>query len=171
MATISRLLKNIGLFCKRALWKRRYSAKETYNFKGSTNRSHPIGVYMPHTYTQTHTHTHRHGHGSDKADVRRPRRHRCQVQLDGDSYSSWLIQFVTHIICDSYRSWLIFWGTHVRLLQIVSELTDVNSQTMWVTNWMSHELYESLSNCTWLLQIVSELTHVDVALITSYEIV
>ena len=42
MATISRLLKIIGLFCKRALSKRRYSAKETYNFKEPTNRSHPI---------------------------------------------------------------------------------------------------------------------------------
>ena len=30
VATISRLLKMIGLFCKRALLKRRYSAKETY---------------------------------------------------------------------------------------------------------------------------------------------
>ena len=42
VATISRLLKMIGLFCKRALQKRRYSAKETYNFKEPTNRSHPI---------------------------------------------------------------------------------------------------------------------------------
>jgi len=42
VATISRLLKMIGLFCKRALLKRRYSAKETYNFKEPTNRSHPI---------------------------------------------------------------------------------------------------------------------------------
>ena len=29
----------IGLFCKRALFKRRYSAKETYDFKEPTNRS------------------------------------------------------------------------------------------------------------------------------------
>jgi len=29
----------IGLFCKRALWQRRHSAKETYNFKEPTNRS------------------------------------------------------------------------------------------------------------------------------------
>jgi len=29
VATISRLPKNIGLFCKRALWKRLHSAKET----------------------------------------------------------------------------------------------------------------------------------------------
>jgi len=34
--------KMIGLFCKRALWKRLYSAKKTYNFKEPTNSSHPI---------------------------------------------------------------------------------------------------------------------------------
>ena len=32
----------IGLFCKRALYKRRYSANETYNLKELTNRSHRI---------------------------------------------------------------------------------------------------------------------------------
>jgi len=32
----------VGLFCKQALWKRQYSAKETYHFKEPTNRSHPI---------------------------------------------------------------------------------------------------------------------------------
>jgi len=42
VASISRLLKMIGLFYKRALWKRLYFAKETYNFKEPTNRSHPI---------------------------------------------------------------------------------------------------------------------------------
>ena len=42
VGTISRLLKIICLFCKRDLLKRRYSAKETYNFKEPTNRSHPI---------------------------------------------------------------------------------------------------------------------------------
>jgi len=41
VATISRLLKIIGI-CKRDLLKRRYSGKETYNFKEPTNRSHPI---------------------------------------------------------------------------------------------------------------------------------
>jgi len=45
VATCSRLLKILGLFCKRALWKRRYSAKVAYNFKEPTNRSHPIVVY------------------------------------------------------------------------------------------------------------------------------
>jgi len=41
-ATISSLPKKIGIFCKRSLWKRLFSAKETYNFKESTNRSHFI---------------------------------------------------------------------------------------------------------------------------------
>jgi len=45
VATISRLLKITGLFCKRALSKRRYSAKETYRFKEPTNRSHPIHTF------------------------------------------------------------------------------------------------------------------------------
>jgi len=48
--TIGRLLQNIGLFSKRALLKRRYSAKETDNFKEPTNCSHPIdeivSIYM-----------------------------------------------------------------------------------------------------------------------------
>jgi len=42
VATISRLLKIIGLFCKRALYKRLYSAKETWNFEEPTYRSYPI---------------------------------------------------------------------------------------------------------------------------------
>ena len=41
-ATISRLHNIIGLFCKRALQKRRYSAKETYNVETPTHHSHTI---------------------------------------------------------------------------------------------------------------------------------
>jgi len=44
VATMSRLLKIIRLFCKRALQKSLYSAKETYNFKEPTSRSHPIFI-------------------------------------------------------------------------------------------------------------------------------
>jgi len=40
----------MGLFCKRALKKRQYSTKETYNFKEPTNRSHPI-LYETSIYT------------------------------------------------------------------------------------------------------------------------
>ena len=35
VATVSRLQKIIGRLCKRALLKRRYSAKETYGFQGA----------------------------------------------------------------------------------------------------------------------------------------
>ena len=44
VATISRLLQIIGLFCKRALYKRRCSVKETCNLQEPTNRSQPIVV-------------------------------------------------------------------------------------------------------------------------------
>ena len=42
VALVSRIDKIIGLFCERALYKRRYSAKEIYNFIDPTDRSHPI---------------------------------------------------------------------------------------------------------------------------------
>jgi len=45
VARFSRIDKITGLFCKRAPQKRRYSAKETYNFIDPTYRSHPIAVY------------------------------------------------------------------------------------------------------------------------------
>jgi len=44
VATISRMLKNIGLFCKRALQKRPVFCKETCIFKHPTHRSHPIAT-------------------------------------------------------------------------------------------------------------------------------
>ena len=49
VAALRRLLNIIGLFYKTALWKRVYSAKETYNFKEPTNRSHPISASKWHT--------------------------------------------------------------------------------------------------------------------------
>jgi len=42
VAMIRRLLKNLRLFCKRALQKRPIFCNETYVFKEPTNRSHPI---------------------------------------------------------------------------------------------------------------------------------
>jgi len=42
VASIGRLLKIIGLLCKRDLYKRLISAKGTYIFKEPTDRSHPI---------------------------------------------------------------------------------------------------------------------------------
>jgi len=46
VAMSSRLLKMIGLFCKRAPYNKLYSAKETYNFKEPTNGSHPICIHL-----------------------------------------------------------------------------------------------------------------------------
>ena len=42
VALVSSIDKIKGLFCKRALQKKQYFAKETYNFKEPTSRSHPI---------------------------------------------------------------------------------------------------------------------------------
>ena len=42
VASVSRIDKFIGLFCKRALQRRRYSAEETYNLIDPTNRSHAV---------------------------------------------------------------------------------------------------------------------------------
>ena len=51
IALVSRIDKIIGLFCKKALQKRQYSAKETYNLIDPTYRSHPISICM---YVCTH---------------------------------------------------------------------------------------------------------------------
>ena len=42
VASVSRIDKITRVFCKRALQKRLYSAKETYNLIDPTHRSHPI---------------------------------------------------------------------------------------------------------------------------------
>ena len=47
VATISRMLKNIGLFCKRALQKRPVFCKENCIFKHPTHRNHPILGQQP----------------------------------------------------------------------------------------------------------------------------
>ena len=57
VATISRMLKNIGLFCKRDLQKRPIFCKETYIFKHPTHRSHPISIASSlslHMWSQSH---------------------------------------------------------------------------------------------------------------------
>jgi len=62
VATISRLLKIIGFFCKRALYTRWYSAKETYNYKEPTSRSHPISTYGHTKYQDIDTHLDMYSH-------------------------------------------------------------------------------------------------------------
>jgi len=53
VATVRRLLEMIGLFCTRALYKRLYSAKETYNLTLPTHCSHPLADAHTHTHTAT----------------------------------------------------------------------------------------------------------------------
>ena len=58
VATISRLLKITGLFCKKDLQKRQYFAKETYDLKEVTKLRHPICVYAYiHAYKYPHKRT------------------------------------------------------------------------------------------------------------------
>jgi len=61
VATVSRIYKFIGLFCRilSLFWSS--FAKETYNFVDPTNQSHPIVATQVsvHTHTHTHIHTHR----------------------------------------------------------------------------------------------------------------
>ena len=58
VALVSRINKIIGLFCKRALEKRRYSAKETYNLIESKRHSHSLVYIFIYRYTYTYTHIH-----------------------------------------------------------------------------------------------------------------
>jgi len=44
VATVGRIDKIVGLFCKRDLLKRQYSAKETYDLIDPTDRSHPVCI-------------------------------------------------------------------------------------------------------------------------------
>ena len=46
VALVSRIEKKVGLFCKRALKKRQYSAKETYDLIDPTDRSHTRHIHM-----------------------------------------------------------------------------------------------------------------------------
>jgi len=52
VATMSRLLEIIGLFCRISSVLYGSFAKETYNFKEPTDRSHPIMVYFSRNYNE-----------------------------------------------------------------------------------------------------------------------
>ena len=55
VAIISRLLKIIGLFCKRAPSKRLYSVKETYNVIDPTDYRQPISQILSMCDALSHT--------------------------------------------------------------------------------------------------------------------
>ena len=54
-ATISRLLKNTGLFAQEPYKRNLYSAKETYTLKEPASHSHHIGIGMSHIWPHTST--------------------------------------------------------------------------------------------------------------------
>ena len=62
VATIGRLLKIIDLFCRMQSVSQGSFAKETYNIKESTTRSHPIlliiTTHQPHLHSTAHHHSH-----------------------------------------------------------------------------------------------------------------
>jgi len=60
VATISRLLKIIGLFCRDLSLLYGSFAKETYNLKEPTNRSHPILNVCVHMYIDIKQTSHKH---------------------------------------------------------------------------------------------------------------
>jgi len=55
VATISRLLKIISLFCRIQSLLQGSFPVETYNFTEPTNRSHPITLFASHEHTKTYT--------------------------------------------------------------------------------------------------------------------
>ena len=112
VATVSRIDEIIGLFCKRDLSNRQYSAKETYHFIDPTDRSHPIvtlihtprhiSMTMTFTYmTMTFTYT-RYAFMQDTRDS-----HSYTSTRDSYSYTSNLIHLYKVRIHTRY-SWLSF---------------------------------------------------------------
>jgi len=68
VATISRLLKILGLFCRISSLLQGSFAKDTYNFKAPADRSHPIRVNVSHTSVHI-THVHVRLHADLKTNV------------------------------------------------------------------------------------------------------
>ena len=143
VATMSRLLKKIGLFCKRALQKRRYSAKKTYNFKAPTHRSHPmpyISIYKWHDFWLAHPAA--------------PRLLKmiglfCKRALQKRQY--WERGWVNK----SEREWHDFWLAHPaapRLLKMIGlfckralQKSDIESESEWMRARGSDTTFDSLT--------------------------
>jgi len=140
VATISRLLKMIGLFCKRALYKRSYSAKETYHFMEPTNRSHPIGhaCDTTHSYMSDTTHSYMTGR-----------------------ICTWHDSFTPGAFCVSPHSstngcCCHIWTSHVTYEWIT--LHTNASRHMWMSHVSSHQQWEDPFWKTWLLHIDGDET-------------
>jgi len=102
VALLSRIDKIRGLFCKKALQKRQYSAKKTYNFIDATDHRHPITWTTGHITSTTCHIMHDTSHQKRKEDHPghfeaaqvKPRLVRC-----GQRVSTWheLIHELPHV--------------------------------------------------------------------------
>ena len=130
---MSRLLKIIGLLCKRALQKRLYSAKETYNFEEPTNRSHPpigpgrvlLDLSIPiYTHTHIHIHTHMNIHIHTCAHTH------IHVQQDGGSESCVArpLHECIHTHTHTHTQTLVHIHTHIHTYKHLHAHTHIHAQ-------------------------------------------
>ena len=149
VATISRLLKFVSLFCKWALQKRLYSAKETYNFKEPTSRSHPIwkslqclfcripsllqGSFAKETYNFKEPPSRSHPIWISRVSHVNESRYTYELRLPRHTYE-WIMSHV--------------WMLHVTQHEDVRIIEAATSHI-----WMSHVLHvnESCHTCGWVV--------------------
>jgi len=98
VATISRMLKNIGLFCKRALQKRPVFCKETCVFKHPTHRSHPISEIMYCRYEIYCAAVHQHI-CLEKKCVEKKEKKKTYSASEGPHASTKMLRLVVSIFC------------------------------------------------------------------------
>ena len=131
VATVSRINTILGLFCKRDLPKRRYSAKDTYDFIDPTDRSHPISWFTSHTSTSVVTHMNESCHTYEWV------------------MSHIWMRYVTHVnkSCHTYE-WVM---SHMCMSHVTHTITSCHTYE-WV---MSHECMSHIPMC------ISHVTHMN----------
>ena len=121
VATVGRIDKIIGLFCKRAPYKRLYSAKETYNFKEPTDRSHPI-------CEMTHSSTWRDPSTRVTWLIHMCNMTRSHVWHDPFMCVTWLIR-----ICDVTHSYMWHW-LFTRVIRLIHVCDMTHSYVWYITS-------------------------------------
>jgi len=157
LATISRLLKIIGLFWRISSLLYGSFAKETYNFKEPTNWSHPIRICMS---------LHRSSYTcawvmscvneaqiccAAAQQMSHVKRHRIGARINWLMWMSHVMYINTHESCHVYSyEWVMSWGT-----ELVRRHTDWYE---WVMSrifiWMSHVMrHRSVARIHWLIRM------------------
>jgi len=145
--TIHRLLKIIGLFGKRALWKRWYLAKEIYDLKEPTNRSHPIHSIPPRSQTTSTLDSVQH------IWVMTQTWHRVKKYVS-ESY------VIESCICESWVT------TRIRLISNMSHVYDYNNTWLCESchTWLSHDKYDwVIVIYEWVMSNMTEACHTRVS--------